>query len=144
MPIMTPNRGSGFEEAARPFDRIAAPDLASGLEARRVLSRAVLRAGDHLGLSSAALARVLGLSGPTLTRMRRGDYLLDGKGFELGVLFVRLYRSLDAIVGGDDHVAAQWMQAPNLALGEKPANLVQKVTGLFHVIHYLDARRAIG
>lgn len=130
------------ETAPNPFE--IPGDPAARPEIRRVLSRAVLRAGDHLGFSNAAMGRVLGLSGPTLTRMRRGLYVLDGKAFELGVLFVRLYRSLDAIVGGDDGVAAQWMQAPNLVLQDRPVNLVQSVAGLIHVIQYLDASRAPG
>ena len=119
-------------------------DLASGAAAGSVLTKAVVRAADRLGLSSAVLARVLGLSAPTVTRMRRGDYVVDGKPFELAVLLVRLYRSLDAIAGGDDAVAAAWMQAPNSALQDRPVNLVQKVAGLIHVIQYLDARRALG
>ena len=56
---------------------------------------------------------------------------------------MRVYRSLDAIVGGDDAVAVRWLQADNIALGDKPVNMIQKVTGLFHVLQYLDARRAL-
>jgi hypothetical protein len=78
--------------------------------------------------------------------MRQGSYTLgqNEKAFELAALFVRVYRSLDAIVGGDDAVAAKWLQADNVALGGKPANLIQKVTGLFDVLQYLDSRRAPG
>jgi hypothetical protein len=103
----------------------------------------VVRAADHLDLPNATLAKVLGLSGPTITRMRRGEYALEGKPFELATLFVRSYRSLDAIVGGDAKVAAQWLQSENTVLRDKPVNLIQKITGLVHVIQYLDARRAI-
>jgi hypothetical protein len=75
--------------------------------------------------------------------MRRGEYALEGKAFELAALFVRVYRSLDAIVGGDDAVAAKWMVAENTALKDKPVNLIQKVAGLVNVLQYLDSRRAI-
>lgn len=119
--------------------KIPATDAPAGV----VLTKAVLRAADHLHLSNAVLADVLGLSGPTITRMRRGEYLLNGKAFELAAIFVRIYRSLDAIAGGDAHVAARWLQAENTVLKDRPANLIRKVTGLFHVIHYLDARRAL-
>ena len=110
-----------------------------------VLSKAALRAGERLGLSSAMLAKVLGLSAPTVTRMRQGGYVLNEKekAYELATLFVRVYRSLDAIVGGDDAVAAGWLKADNIALGDKPVNMIQKVTGLFHVLQYLDTRRAL-
>jgi hypothetical protein len=110
-----------------------------------VLSKAALRAAERLDLSNTVLAKILGLSGPTITRMRQGAYTIarTDKAFELAALFVRVYRSLDAIVGGDDQVAAQWLRSDNTALQEKPLNLLQKVTGLVDVLHYLDARRAL-
>jgi len=83
------------------------------------------------------------LSEATVSRMRSGDYELraDEKAFELALLFVRLYRSLDAIVGGEDEVARSWLRNPNKALGAEPLKLIQTVSGLTDVIHYLDARR---
>jgi Protein of unknown function (DUF2384) len=77
--------------------------------------------------------------------MQNGKYTLDPeeKAFELAVLFVRLYRSLDAIVGGDDAVAAAWLKNRNLALEAEPLNMIQTASGLMNAIAYLDARRAI-
>ena len=76
--------------------------------------------------------------------MRNGKYRLDRgqKPFELAVLLIRLYRSLDGIVGGDDSVAADWL-TNNIVLDGVPLELIQSVSGLANVIHYLDARRAI-
>jgi transcriptional regulator with XRE-family HTH domain len=109
-----------------------------------VLTKATVRAADRLGLSQKALAQVLGLSESVISRMRSGSYVLErGKAFELAVLFVRLYRSLDAIVSGDDTSAREWIKHSNLALGAKPIDLIQKVHGLIDVIQYLDTRRAI-
>ena len=65
------------------------------------------------------------------------------KPFELAVLLVRLYRSLDAIVAGDENVAKAWLRNDNSALGGKPIEAIQTVPGLVEVIAYLDARRAI-
>jgi hypothetical protein len=59
------------------------------------------------------------------------------------VLLIRLYRSLDGIVGGDDGVAADWLTNNNTALDGIPLQLIQSVSGLMNVIHYLDARRAV-
>lgn len=114
-------------------------------ESAAVLTKAVLRAAAHLGLTNKALAPVIGLSEATLSRMRTGDYLLQpgGKSFELAVLFVRFYRSLDAIVGGDDAVAGAWLRNENTALGSEPLALIRTVPGLVNVIQYLDARRAV-
>ena len=111
-----------------------------------VLTKAVLNAADKLAINGVALATVLGVSEATVSRMKSGDYRLEasrGKEFELGVLFVRLFRSLDAIVGGDEAVARAWLSNPNLALGGAPAEQIRTVAGLFNVIAYLDAHRAI-
>ena len=108
------------------------------------VTKATLRAAEKLGLTNRALAAVIGLSEPSISRMKKGTFALErgAKSFELGVLFVRLYRSLDAIVSGDEKVARAWLLNDNLALGDKPLNLIQSVAGLMHVIQYLDARRA--
>ena len=84
-------------------------------DARKVLTKAVLGAADKLGVPASALAEVLGLSAATISRMKSGDYRLnpERKEFELGVLFVRLFRSLDAIVGGEEGVAQAWLANPN-------------------------------
>ena len=117
----------------------AKPDSAT------VVTKAALRAASQLGLTNKAFATVVGLSDATVSRMRAGDYVLqpDQKSFELALLFVRLYRSLDAIVGGDDAVASAWLKNKNTLLNDKPLALIQTVPGLMNVIQYLDARRAI-
>jgi transcriptional regulator with XRE-family HTH domain len=108
-----------------------------------VLTKATVRAADRLGLSQKALGNVLGLSESVVSRMRSGGYVLErGKAFELAALFIRLYRSLDAIVSGDETTAREWMKKENLALNAQPIDLIQKVYGLVHVIQYLDTRRA--
>jgi len=111
----------------------------------QVLSKAVLRAAERLDVAARTLATVLGLSEATLSRMKRGGFTLDpaSKPFELAVLFVRLFRSLDAIVGGDEAVSRRWLVSPNSVLGGRPIERIQTVTGLVDVIAYLDARRAV-
>ncbi len=110
-----------------------------------VLTKATLKAASQLGLTNKLLATVIGVSEATVSRMRSGDYTLQHgqKAFELAVLFVRLYRSLDAIVGGDDAVAGSWLKNRNSVLDGEPIALIQTVPGLMNVIQYLDARRAI-
>ena len=77
--------------------------------------------------------------------MKKGDYVLqaDSKAFELAVLFVRLFRSLDEMVGGDEAVARAWLANPNLALDAKPVEKIRTVPGLMDVIAYLDARKSL-
>jgi hypothetical protein len=96
-------------------------------------------------LSNKTLARVLGVSEASVSRMGSGTYMLTPgeKPFELAALFVRFYRALDALVHGDDSVARAWLTNPNAALGGPPLTLIQSVSGLVHVVAYLDARRAL-
>jgi uncharacterized protein (DUF2384 family) len=110
-----------------------------------VLTKAALRAAERLGISNKSLARIVGLSEASVSRMGTGAYTLSpgDKAFELAVLFVRLFRSLDALVHGDDAVARAWLTNPNAALGGTPLDLIQTVSGLVHVLAYLDARRAL-
>ena len=110
-----------------------------------VAAKALLRAASRLGLSNRALGKVIGLSEASVSRMGKGAYALrrDDKSFELGLLFVRLFRALDAIVGGDEATARVWLRNENLALGGRPLELIQTVPGLVNVVAYLDARRAL-
>jgi hypothetical protein len=109
-----------------------------------VLSKATIRASERLGISQKVLGNVIGLSEPVVSRMKKGEYTIaGGKPFELAALFVRLYRSLDAIVGGDETAARKWMKSGNLALNGAPIDLIQKVYGLTHVVQYLDSKRAV-
>ena len=58
------------------------------------------------------------------------------------LLLVRVYRSLDALVGTDDQKRKAWMNSHNHALGGVPLQLVQTVTGLVGTLNYLDGMRA--
>ncbi len=109
-----------------------------------VLTKAALAAADRLGLTARALARIIGVSEPTVSRMKRGDLGLEEgtKPYELAALLVRVFRSLDAVTGGDEPVARAWVQAENLALAGIPAAMMSSVQGLCDVVTYLDARRA--
>jgi hypothetical protein len=110
-----------------------------------VVTRATLRSAARLGLPNKAVARVIGVSEATVSRMGTGAYVLKptDKSFDLALLFVRLFRSLDAITGGDEQVARAWLRNKNTVLGGVPASLIETVPGLVNVVGYLDARRAL-
>jgi transcriptional regulator with XRE-family HTH domain len=121
-----------------------APKIAENPTAGVVLTKAALRAAERLGLSGRQLADIVGVSEATVSRWKRGDRLLEEgtKPFELAALLVRLFRSLDAITGGDEAVARRWLAAPNTALAARPVERMAQVQGLVDVATYLDARRA--
>jgi uncharacterized protein (DUF2384 family) len=113
------------------------------VDPQAVLTKAVVRAAALLGLSQQQLARVLGVSRPTVTRMGLGTYRLapsQPKSWELGTLFVRMFRSLDALLGHEE-AARVWLEGPNSDLGARPVDLITSAEGLVRVVHYLDAHR---
>ena len=109
-----------------------------------VVTKAVVRAAGRLGLSNRSLARVLGVSEATVSRMGAGTYLLKtgDKAFELALMFLRLFRSLDSLSGGDEQTSRAWLRNDNLALGGVPVTLIESLSGMITVLGYLDARRA--
>lgn len=117
---------------------------AGSAEQGRVVTKAVIAAADRLGLNAARMADILGVSAPSVSRMKKLDFLLDpgSKSFELAVLLIRVFRSLDAIVGGDEAVARAWLKNHNDVLAAAPADKLTTITGLLDVLAYLDARRA--
>lgn len=127
-----------------PHRRRAAAAPADSPEPGAVLAKASHRAAGLLGLNGAALARVLGLSEATVSRIGRGERALspDSKEGELALLLVRLYRSLDALVGNDPTKRLAWMRSPNAALHGVPAELILSAQGLVATVAYLDAMRA--
>jgi hypothetical protein len=116
----------------------------AGVDPGMVLAKATTRAAALLGLSGAALSRVIGSSEPTVSRVLRGERpLMPGsKEGELAALLVRVYRSLDALVGNDDGKRAAWMNSHHHALGGVPKELIQSVEGLVATLNYLDGMRA--
>jgi hypothetical protein len=107
-----------------------------------VLAKATLRAARNLGLTDAALGAILGISGASVSRLGVGSRAIAPAGTEgqLAILFLRMYRSLDALLG-DAGSCRTWLQAENRHLGGVPAALIRSVEGLVHVTRYLDAMR---
>lgn len=114
--------------------------------AAAVLTKATLRAAGLLGLTNAALARVVGVSESTVSRMAAGDRRLEPgtKPAELAALLVRVYRSLDALVGNSDAQRQRWMASFNQAFHAPPREAIESVEGLVRVVRYLDGARALG
>ena len=112
------------------------------LEPGPVLAKATLAASARLGLRGRQLAAIIGTSEASVSRLQRGRGLDPAtKEGELALLFIRVYRSLDGLVGGDDAKARAWMHAHNEHLGGVPAEQMRSVEGLIHVLAYLDAMR---
>jgi transcriptional regulator with XRE-family HTH domain len=121
------------------------PAKPTAAAAGAVLTKALLRAAGFLGLSNATLARVVGVSESHVSRMAKGERELEigTKPAELAALLLRVYRSLDALVGNDERHRREWMTSFNRAFNEAPLDAIQKVEGLARVARYLDGARAL-
>jgi len=121
------------------------PSKPTAAQTGLVLTKALLRAAEFLGLSNAILARVVGVSESHVSRMAKGERELEvgTKPAELAALLLRVYRSLDALVGNDERHRKIWMNSFNRAFNEAPRDAIQKVEGLARVARYLDGARAL-
>ena len=108
-----------------------------------VLTRALLRATAILGLSQKDTARIIGVSAATMSRIGSAASGLQplSKEGECALLLIRIFRALDALLGGSERDVREWFHAANSHLGAIPAARVQTIEGLVHVAEYLDAMR---
>lgn len=115
------------------------------------LLKAVFETASRLGLSSAELAQILGLSRATVCRMRAAvaaDAVvprpkMKSKTWELSIHLVRTYRAIHALVGGNDCDARLWFDGAVAGLSrQRPRDAVRSIEGLIRVEQYLDAFRA--
>jgi uncharacterized protein (DUF2384 family) len=130
---MTMSRSQPNAAEARSPESVRAPE---------VLTRALHRATKNLGMAQGDVAKTIGVSDASVSRLFAEQRTIDPKTKEgeLTILFLRLYRSLDALVGSEE-AARKWFHAPNHHLRGTPAELVKTVEGLVDVIQYLDAMR---
>jgi transcriptional regulator with XRE-family HTH domain len=159
MPIGVVDRGLHLQSAWRSVARESPPPMPNPLRARRsapaprprslpasapaTVTKALFRAAILLGLQQREVAAIIGVSAATVSRLANaaGELELDGKPGQLTLLLLRVYRSLDAVVGGDAGELRAWFHADNRHLGGVPAELVLRPEGLARVAEYLDAIR---
>ncbi len=108
------------------------------LTEEKVLAKAFTNAGKALGVSQAELGLIIGKD---RSNFRNGIDPKTKSG-ELALLFIRCYRSLFALVGGQAKDMQHWMQTKNTHTGGVPSEQIKTVTGLAYVVEYLDAIRA--
>lgn len=109
-----------------------------------VVAMAVQRIADFWGLTNEGLGQILGLSDSTVSRLRNGNWHFQAgtKSFELAQFLMRLFRSLDSLVGSDDLAARSWLASDNRELGGRPIDLITTIRGLSDVADYVDDYRA--
>ena len=124
---------------------LPAPAAETVSAASAVLTKATLRSAGLLGLSNSVLAKAVGLSEASISRMSSGAkaFEVGSKPAELAALVIRVYRSLDALVGNSEEHRRLWMTSHNRALNTTPKDAIQSAEGLVRVVTYLDGARAL-
>jgi uncharacterized protein (DUF2384 family) len=122
--------------------RATAPQPA--LRPAAVVAKALARAAAALSLPQGEVAQILGTSAASISRSFAGERPIPLESAEgrVALLFLRVFRSLDTLVGGDRDKARLWLNAGNLHLsGEVPRQLIATTHGMVRVADYLDALR---
>lgn len=112
--------------------------LAENPDKAGVLAEALVNAGKLLGMTQGELGDIIGKDRSAISRGRIDP---DGKDGELALLFIRCYRALYVLVGGDAEQMRHWMHTENRHTGGTPVDQVKSVQGLVAVAEYLDAIR---
>jgi hypothetical protein len=108
-----------------------------------ILTKALKNAADYWGVNNKHLGDVIGLSEASVSRLKNGQYVIDpkSKSWQLAVLFLRVFRGLDAYMGGNIDNEKRWLKANNHILGGAPLDVMRHVEGLTSVVHYVDYMR---
>lgn len=106
-----------------------------------ILMKAFNNACSILNISNVQKGKILGVNASTLSRNTEKGFAPESKTGELQLHFIRLYRSLFAIAGGDNEFMNHWYHSDNKALNGTPATLCLSIDGLFRTNQYLDAMR---
>ncbi|MEH6404616.1 MAG: MbcA/ParS/Xre antitoxin family protein [Sneathiella sp.] len=109
----------------------------SQLEDRAILGKATKNAATALGLRLNELAEIIGVDRSTLNR----GIDPKSKTGDIALTFIRCYRALHALFGGDVENIKYWFATYNKHLNGAPKDLVKNIQGLGNVVRYLDGMR---
>ena len=110
-----------------------------------VVTEAFINASQLLDLKTDEISNLCGMSPASWSRVlnHKRTINVETKEAEFALLFIRIYRSLDVLFGGNEQRAKEWLRAFNHHLNGIPLELIQKTEGLVHVAAYLDAMRGL-
>ena len=105
------------------------------------LTKAVIRAAIQLGVTQSEFCTIVDMSSAQASRLWNQKYKLtptNSSEWERSLLFFRIFRSLDSIVGNTED-ARLWLRGNNRAFGCAPIERIKSIEGLVKVVNYLDA-----
>src|SRR5688500_12174163 len=117
------------------------PKQASALDPQLVVYKAFWKAVDLLAVPQALIPVITGVSQPTLSRLKK--HTREGvlreihpKSYESILLVLRLFRSLDALWGGNTAHCREWLHTYNDYFLAVPLERIQTLEGLVSVVSY--------
>lgn len=116
----------------------------SPAEEGRILTVAIAKVAECWRLSDEQLATILGPDVP-VAGMRSGTAILgrSNPSFVAAQHLVRLFQSLDAVMGGDDEASISWLHTVNLDLGACPIDTMRTPDGLIAAADYVAQYRCV-
>lgn len=108
-----------------------------------VLTKAICSVSKLYSLSGKDLSKIIGISEATASRISQGIKLISPytKQGEMALLLLRIYRSLNAMVGNNHEKAKLWLNSHNKYFRNTPIEEMKTIPGLIGVLNYLDAMR---
>ncbi len=108
-----------------------------------VLTKAICNVAKFYSFTGKDLSDIIGISEAGASRINQGKKLIypDTKEGEMALLLVRIYRSLNAMVGNNHDKAKAWLNSKNKYFQNKPLEEMKTISGLISVLNYLDAMR---
>ncbi|MFK8042654.1 MbcA/ParS/Xre antitoxin family protein [Congregibacter sp.] len=110
-------------------------------ERSAVLARSLLAAAAELGVSRSDIGAIIGRNRTSIDRKGVDP---DSKAGELALMFIRIYRSLFALMGGDTDNMRHFLRTENLGTRGVPFEQLHNIQGIVAVCGYLDAMRGKG
>lgn len=108
-----------------------------------IVSKAVCKAADLWDIDNKSLSEILGISPSSVSRLRHDLFHIseNTKEWELAMMFLRVYRGLDAYMGGQLENEKLWLNSRNTALNGVPIEMMQNIVGLANTVQYVDCMR---
>ena len=98
-----------------------------------------MNVGKELAISPDILGEIVGKNRSSL--YRPDGIKANSKNGELALIFIRCYRALYVLMGGNEDAMKHWFNTENKHTGGIPLEQVTKLEGLMTVMRYLDAIR---
>ncbi|HHF7349973.1 TPA: antitoxin Xre/MbcA/ParS toxin-binding domain-containing protein [Legionella feeleii] len=108
-----------------------------------VLTKAICNLSKFYSFTGKDLSDIIGISESSVTRLNQGKKFISPhtKEGEMALLLVRIYRSLNAMLGNNHEKAKAWLNSKNRYFQNKPIEEMKTIPGLISVLNYLDAMR---